>query len=58
MGKNYFQAIPIDPSYDQKLITFSYSLGDAIGKGKTIPFADNDVTYTLDLHLAYKSYLK
>ena len=49
MGKNYFQAIPIDASYDAKLISFSSSLGDAIGKDKTIPFADNDVTYTLDL---------
>ena len=49
MGKNYFQAIPIEPSYDSKLISFSSSLGDAIGKGETIPFADNDVTYTLDL---------
>ncbi|MCR4671157.1 MAG: hypothetical protein K5643_08200 [Saccharofermentans sp.] len=49
MGKNYFQAIPIKPSYDEKLISFSSSLGDAIGKGKTIPFADNDVTYTLNL---------
>lgn len=49
MGKNYFQVIPIKPSYDEKLISFSSSLGEAIGKGKTIPFADNDVTYTLKL---------
>ncbi len=49
MGKNYFQAIPIKPSYDEKLISFSSSLGEAICKGKTIPFADNDVTYTLKL---------
>ena len=49
MGKNYFQAIPIKPSYDEKLISFSSSLGEAIGKGKTIPFADNDVTYMLNL---------
>ena len=49
MGKNYFQAIPIKESYDQKLISFASSLGAAIGKGETIPFADNDVTYTLKL---------
>lgn len=49
MGKNYFQAIPIKPSYDEKLIRFTSSLGDAIGKGETIPFADNDVTYMLKL---------
>ena len=49
MGKNYFQAIPIKPSYDEKLIRFSSSLGKAIGKGETIPFADNDVTYMLNL---------
>ncbi|MBO4636332.1 MAG: zinc ribbon domain-containing protein [Clostridiales bacterium] len=49
MGKNYFQAIPIEASYDKKLIRFSSSLGDAIGKGVPVPFADNDVTYTLDL---------
>lgn len=49
MGKNYFQAIPINPSYDNKLISFSSSLGKAIGKGETIPFADNDVTYILNL---------
>ena len=49
MGKNYLQAIPIDPSYDEKLISFSSSLGDAIGKGEDIPFADNDVAYTIDL---------
>ena len=45
MGKNYFKAIPINSYYDAKLINFSYSLGKAIGKGETIPFADNDVTY-------------
>ena len=49
MGKNYFQAIPIKESYDKKLISFTSSLGAAIGKGETIPFADNDLTYTLDL---------
>lgn len=37
------------PAYDEKLISFSSSLGEAIGKGKTIPYADNDVTYTLKL---------
>jgi len=49
MGKNYFQAIPIKPSYDEKLISFTSSLGKAMNKGETIPFADNDVTYTLNL---------
>lgn len=49
MGKNYFQAIPIKPSYDEKLIGFTSSLGNAIGKGETIPYADNDVTYVLNL---------
>ncbi len=49
MGKNYFQAIPIKPSYDEKLICFTASLGNAIGKGQTIPYVDNDVTYLLNL---------
>ena len=49
MGKNYFQAIPIKPSYEKKLLRFTSSLGKAIGKGETIPFADNDLTYTLNL---------
>ena len=49
MGKNYFQAIPIKPSYDEKLIGFTASLGNAIGKGQTIPYVDNDVTYLLNL---------
>lgn len=49
MGRHYQKAIPMRPAYDEKLISFSSSLGEAIGKGKTIPFADNDVTYTLKL---------
>ena len=49
MGRHYHKAIPMRPAYDEKLISFSFSLGEAIGKGKTIPYADNDVTYTLKL---------
>ncbi len=49
MGKNYFQAIPIRTSYEKKLLRFTSSLGKAIGKGETIPFADNDLTYMLKL---------
>ena len=49
MGKHYHKAIPMRPAYDEKLISFSSSLGEAIGKGKTIPNADNDVTYILKL---------
>ena len=49
MGKNYFQAIPIKDSYEKKLKRFTSSLGGAIGKGENIPFADNDLTYLLNL---------
>ena len=49
MGRHYQKAIPMRPAYDEKLISFSSSLGDAICKGKTIPYADNDVTYALKL---------
>ena len=49
MGRHYHKAIPMRPAYDEKLISFSSSLGDAICKGKPVPYADNDVTYMLDL---------
>ena len=49
MGRHYQKAIPMRPAYDEKLISFSSSLGEAICKGKTIPYADNDVTYALKL---------
>ena len=49
MGRYYMKALPMKPSYDKKLVSFSSSLGEAIGKGETIPFADNDVTYLLKL---------
>ena len=49
MGKRYFQAVPIRTSYQKKLEQFTSSLGDAIGKGETISFADNDLAYTLKL---------
>ena len=49
MGKNYLQAIPIRTAYQKKLEQFTASLGNAIGKGEPIPFADNDLTYTLNL---------
>ena len=49
MGYNVFQAIPIRTSYQKKLEKFTSSLGNAICKGETIPFADNDLTYTLKL---------
>ena len=49
MGQNYFQAIPLRTSYTKKLKKFTSSLGKAIGEGETIPFADNDISYTLKL---------
>ena len=49
MGKNYFQAIPLKDSYQKKLREFTASLGNAIGKGETIPLVDNDLAYTLNL---------
>ena len=49
MGRHYQKAIPMRPAYDEKLVSFSSSLGEAICKGKTIPYADNDVTYALKL---------
>ena len=48
MGRN-FQATPIRISYQKKLEKFTSSLGKAISKGETIPFADNDLSYTLNL---------
>ncbi|MCR4648538.1 MAG: hypothetical protein K5776_05635, partial [Lachnospiraceae bacterium] len=48
MGRN-FQATPIRISYQKKLGIFTSSLGNAIGKGGNIPFADNDLNYTIKL---------
>lgn len=49
MGYNFLQATPIRLSYQKKLEKFTSSLGKAVGEGETIPFADNDLTYTLKL---------
>ena len=43
------QARPIRTSYQKKLEKFTSSLGKAISKGETIPFADNDLSFTLNL---------
>ncbi len=48
MGRN-IQARPIRTSYQKKLEKFTSSLGKAISKGETIPFADNDLSFTLNL---------
>ncbi|MBP5528437.1 MAG: hypothetical protein J6X80_00140 [Lachnospiraceae bacterium] len=48
MGRN-LQATPIRTSYQKKLAKFTSSLGKAISEGETIPFADNDLAYTISL---------
>ena len=49
MGYNFFNIKNVKESFNRKLKDFVLSLGKAIGNGEDIPFADNDVTYTLKL---------
>ena len=49
MGYNFFQIKQVKESFNRKLNDFIFSLGPAITEGKEIPFADNDITYTLKL---------
>ncbi len=49
MGYNFFKIQPVKESFNKKLNEFIFSLGAAITEGKDIPFADNDLTYTLKL---------
>ena len=49
MGYNFFNIKPVKESFNKKLNEFIFSLGPAITEGKDIPFADNDITYTLKL---------
>ena len=49
MGYNLFNIKPVKESFNRKLSAFITSFGPALGEGKDITFADNDITYTLKL---------
>ncbi|MBR5683391.1 MAG: hypothetical protein IKW96_09000 [Ruminococcus sp.] len=49
MGYNFFNIKEVPDAFNCKLNEFRASLGAAVGKGKNITFADNDITYTLKL---------
>ena len=49
MGYNFFNIKEVPRAYNFKLNDFKALLGTAISKGSSIPFADNDITYTLKL---------
>lgn len=49
MGYNFFNIKEVSGTFNRKLNDFRASLGDAICKGKSISFADNDITYMLKL---------
>ena len=49
MGFDFFNRPVLKESYKQKLGSFVETLGNAIGKGEKISFADNDITYALTL---------
>ena len=49
MGYNLFDTKEVTGFLLTRLNDFRASLGAAIGRGENIPFADNDVTYTLKL---------
>ena len=49
MGYNLFNIKEVSGAFSSKLNEFRASLGAAVGKGKNITFADNDITYTLKL---------
>ncbi|MBP5579793.1 MAG: hypothetical protein J6X56_10045 [Ruminococcus sp.] len=49
MGYNFFNIKEVPEAFNCKLNEFRASLGAAVGNGKNITFADNDITYTLKL---------
>ena len=49
MGFNFFKIVNLKDSFRKKLNGFVQSLGPAIRDGKTITFADNDISYLLKL---------
>ena len=49
MGYNFFNIKEVPDAFNRKLNDFRASLGNAICSGENIPFADNDITYTLKL---------
>ncbi len=49
MGYNFFQIKEVSDVFNRKLFEFRASLGMAINKEKTIPFADKDITSLLEL---------
>ena len=49
MGYNFLNITEVSDIFRRKLNEFRSSLGDAIGKGKNITFADQDITYVLEL---------
>ena len=49
MGFNFFKIVNLKDSFRKKLNGFVQNLGPAIRDGKTITFADNDISYLLKL---------
>ena len=49
MGYNFLNITEVSDIFRSKLNEFRSSLGDAIGKGRNITFADQDITYVLEL---------
>ncbi len=49
MGYNIFNAKEVPEAFQRKLNEFRSSIGVAIGEGKNITFADQDITYGLEL---------
>ena len=49
MGYNFFKITKLKDNFRLKLNTFVNSLGSAIGEGRNITFADNDLSYVLKL---------
>ena len=49
MGYNIFRNIQLKDSFKLKLKSFIETLGSAIKYGQKIPFADNDISYSLQL---------
>lgn len=49
MGYNFFKITELKDSFRIKLNTFVATLGSAIAEGKKISFADNDISYVLQL---------
>ena len=49
MGYNFFNIKEVPRAFNFRLNDFRASLGNAVSKGSSIPFADNDITYTLKL---------